>query len=96
LSRFIYGSLEAKTDQNRENRKPIFFNTDRRSVFRLMKTDRFWFRFPAGLCQEIPFSKTAKYLGVTLDDKLSQMPYIKNKIKKAKPTLMAIRSVIGK
>jgi hypothetical protein len=47
----MYGSLEAKTDQNRENRQPVFFKTDRRSVIGLMKTDRFRFRFrfPAGL-----------------------------------------------
>jgi hypothetical protein len=46
--------------------------------------------------QEIPFSKAAKYLGVTLDNKLRWRPHIENKIKKAKRTLMAIRSVIGK
>jgi hypothetical protein len=45
----MYGSLEAKIDQNRENQKQVFFKTDRRSVFGLMKTDRFRFRFPAGL-----------------------------------------------
>jgi hypothetical protein len=43
--------VERKTDQNRENQKPIFLKTDRRSVFGLLKTDRFLFlsRFPAGL-----------------------------------------------
>jgi hypothetical protein len=46
--------------------------------------------------KEIPFSKTAKYLGITLDDKLSLKPHIENKIKKAKRTLMVIRSTIEK
>jgi hypothetical protein len=30
------GRLEVKTDQNQENRKPIFLKTDRRSVFGLL------------------------------------------------------------
>jgi hypothetical protein len=57
------------------------------------------YQMPKGLKiygQEIPFSKTSKYLEVTLDNKLSWRPHIENKIKKAKRTLMAIRLVIGK
>jgi hypothetical protein len=46
--------------------------------------------------KEIPFSKTAKYLEITIDDELSWKPHIENKIKKAKRTLMAIRSTIRK
>jgi hypothetical protein len=55
------------------------------------------YQMPKGLeiyGQEIPFSKTATYLEVTLDDKLSWRPHVENKIKKAKRTMMAIRSVL--
>jgi hypothetical protein len=45
--------------------------------------------------QSTPFSKTAKYLVVTMDDKSNWKPHIENKIKKAKRSLMAVRSVIG-
>jgi hypothetical protein len=53
-TRFFFwenGSLEGKTDQNRGKNNPIFYTTDHRSVFGLLKTDRFWFwsRFPKGL-----------------------------------------------
>jgi hypothetical protein len=57
------------------------------------------YQMPKGLKiygQEIPISKTAKYLGVIPDDKLSWLAHIENKMKNAKPTLMSIRSMIGK
>jgi hypothetical protein len=44
-------SKKTKTDENRENQKPVCLKTDLWSVFGLLKTDRFRFRsrFPAGL-----------------------------------------------
>jgi hypothetical protein len=44
-------SQKDKTDENWENRKQTLLKTDLRSVFGLLKTDRFRFRsrFPAGL-----------------------------------------------
>jgi hypothetical protein len=68
--------------------KTVLFTTKRPTSYQM----------PAGLKlygQSIPFSKTAKYLDVTLDNKLSWKPHIKNKIKKAKRSPMAVRSVIG-
>ena len=45
---------------------------------------------------EIPYSPSARYLGVTLDNKLFWKEHIKNKIKTAKYRLMTTRSAIGK
>jgi hypothetical protein len=42
-------SKKDKNNENWENRKPICLKTDHRSVFGLLETDRFQFRFPAGL-----------------------------------------------
>jgi hypothetical protein len=71
-----------------------------KTVFMLFTTKRpTSYQMPAGLKlygQSIPFSTTAKCLGVTLDDKLSWKPNVENKIKKANKSLMAVRSVIGK
>ena len=44
----------------------------------------------------IPFGTSVKYLGVTLDHKLNWTLHIKNKIKKAKQTLFALRHATNK
>jgi hypothetical protein len=67
----------------------MLFTKKRATSFKMPKELRLYGK-------EIPFSKTAKHLGITLNDKLSWKPHIVNKIKKAKRTLMAIRSTIGK
>jgi hypothetical protein len=46
--------------------------------------------------QSLPWVKEAKYLGVTIDDKLTWQTHITAKIKKAKKTLMAAKSSISK
>ena len=46
--------------------------------------------------QTIPFSKEVKYLGVTLDHKLSWKLHVEQKIKAAKMKLMRLRNAMGK
>jgi hypothetical protein len=81
------------------NEMGVEFSVEKTVVMRFTNKRSSSYQMSKGLKiygQEIPVSKTTKYLGVTLDDKLSWKPNIENKIKKAKRTLMAIRSVIGK
>jgi ribonuclease HI len=44
----------------------------------------------------IPFSDTARYLGVTLDSQLTWKPHLKNKIRVAKGKLMRAKMAMGK
>ena len=45
---------------------------------------------------QIEYVKQVKYLGVTLDHRLSWQPHIKNRIKKAKGLLFKARQAMGK
>ncbi len=45
---------------------------------------------------EIPYSKTTKYLGVYIDDRLSWNFHLNEKMKKAKNLLLKIRNTSGK
>ena len=46
--------------------------------------------------QELEYSDTVKYLGVTLDTKLTWRPHVKNKIKAGKKMLFKAKNALGK
>jgi hypothetical protein len=67
----------------------MLFTNKRSSSFQMPKR-------PLNIRPRNTVLQDSKIPGCTLDDKLSWKPHIENKIKKAKQTLMAIRSVVGK
>ena len=46
--------------------------------------------------EEIEYSETAKYLGVTIDDKLCWRQHLKNKVKSAKRIMMACKTALAR
>ncbi len=46
--------------------------------------------------EEIPYSKTVRYLGVTLDDQLTWKPHVRQKIQAAKGHLLKLKNAMGK